>query len=104
MKATMEEMTPAASSVEHLRRDVMDCLRAATAAVEPGALVSDFLASHPELLGGQSRVAVAAVGKAAQAMVTGARRVLSERILQGVVIAPEGTVETGPSQDLEVFG
>ncbi|MDA8019488.1 MAG: glycerate kinase [Thermoanaerobaculia bacterium] len=100
----MAKTTPPDSSFEHLRRDVMDCLRAATAAVEPAALVSDFLAARPELLGGESRVSVAAVGKAAQAMMSGARRVLAERIHAGVVIAPEGTVETGTSEDLEVFG
>ncbi len=81
----------------------MDCLRAAITAVEPASLVAEFLASHPELLGPETRVAVAAVGKAAEAMVQGARQVLSGRLTHGVVIAPEGKTDSCLAGDFEIF-
>ena len=80
-----------------LRADALACLRAAIAAVEPERLVRRALASGDELLLGSGPVRVAAIGKAAAAMVRGAAAALGERFAGGVVVMPPGPGQELPS-------
>lgn len=84
-----EDMT-APEDRQKLRRDALACLRAAIAAVEPERLVRRHLRSAGGRLPGTGPVHVAAIGKAAQAMVRGAAEALGERLADGVVVLPHG--------------
>ena len=77
---------PVAEEVD-LRRDARECFLAAVAAVEPEALVRDFLQGFEEVSG---EIHLAAFGKAAPAMARGAVAVLGDLLVSGVVISPPG--------------
>ena len=84
-----------------LRSDALACLRAAIAAADPERLVREYLEAHPEALDTRGELHVAAVGKAAAAMLRGAttKRVApggetGERFASGVVILPRGAPTT----------
>jgi len=70
-----------------LREDARAILAAAVAAAEPAALVADRLRAAP--LPGTGRVHVAGIGKAAAAMLRGAREALGDRIAGGVLVVPQ---------------
>ncbi len=78
-----------------LRVDARAIFDAGVAAVEPRALVAERLrASAPNSDGG---LWVAAIGKAAVAMAQGAEEVCGDLFRGGVLIAPPGASEGGPS-------
>ena len=87
-----------------LRGDARACLLAAVAAVEPERLVRRFLRSSADSLPGVEPVHVAAIGKAALAMVRGATAALGERFAGGVVVTPAGSSEPPPPGCLTIAG
>jgi hydroxypyruvate reductase len=88
-------------ATKRLREDTAACFRAALRAVEPERLVAEFLGRRPEAVAA-GPVHVAAIGKAAAAMASGAMGVLGERIVGGVVLAPGGQRESTP-ENLSFF-
>ncbi|MEM9557707.1 MAG: DUF4147 domain-containing protein [Acidobacteriota bacterium] len=87
---------------ERLRRDARACCEAALAAVEPGALVADWLRAHELELEAGGRLVVAAVGKAGATMAQGAVDVLGARIDGGMALVPASAVSAVPAP-LEAF-
>ncbi|MEE8278609.1 MAG: glycerate kinase [Thermoanaerobaculia bacterium] len=85
-----------------LREDALACLRAAIAAVDPEELVRVFLEAHPESLPAGVTVRVAGIGKAAQAMASGACQVLGRQIEGGVLVLPRGGAGKG-SPGFQIF-
>jgi hydroxypyruvate reductase len=82
-----------------LAEDAVACLEAAIAAVDPERLVREHLAAQPVPPG---PLWLAGIGKAAGPMAAGARAVVGDRIVGGVLIAPEG-VEVIPPPGVRLF-
>jgi hydroxypyruvate reductase len=79
-------------------KNLVDIYRAALAAVEPGALVANFIAGDtPDAqsirreVETASRVAMLAAGKAAVAMISAGARAIGDRLSAGLAIVPLGT-------------
>lgn len=83
--------------------DAAACLEKALQAVEPEALVADAFATGDVVVPPESRIRLAAFGKAGAAMARGARRALGGRLDGGVVVVPEALKDDVPS-GFEVFG
>lgn len=82
-----------------LRDDALSCLLAAIRGVDARRIVTNHLESRRDL---DRPVVLAAIGKAAGAMASGAHGVLGDRIRRGVLIAPEGTA-VDPIPGVEVY-
>ena len=80
------------------RAAVLDIFHAALAAVHGAARVQRFLAARPL----QGEVRVVAVGKAAGAMLEGARRALGERLNSALLITKPDHVPPGMESLAEV--
>lgn len=80
------------------RRDLEAIFRAALAAVDGRTVVRDYLAAHP--VAGEQ--AVVAIGKAAGAMLAGARDVLGERLASALLISKPGHFHPEPGQDARI--
>jgi len=78
-----------------LRADLLAIYRAGLRAVDGYACVSRFLGSGRP----SGPVALVAIGKAASAMATGARAVLGDQLVQGLVITRTGQLAAGLQQD-----
>jgi hydroxypyruvate reductase len=87
-----------------LRDDALASFRAAVAAVEPERLVLEHLQSAADSLHGVAPVYVAAIGKAAQPMVSGAAKALGGRFAGGVVVMPAGSQQPLPPGCLTIAG
>jgi hydroxypyruvate reductase len=85
-----------------LRADAREIFAAGVEAVEPRALVRDYLSDSAAAVAGSGRIWVAAVGKAAVAMTRGALDVVSGQVVGGVLIAPVGTT-AGVLEGIDAF-
>jgi glycerate 2-kinase len=91
------------TTADRLREDALACIHAAIAAVEPEALVRNFLEKHPDLLEVPGTIHLTGIGKAAPAMARGAAAILGDRLASGALIVPAGQ-EAGAPAGIEVFG
>lgn len=90
-------MTPAAGPARLTRRgrDAVACLRAGIDAVEPEALVRDFLAARG--VEAEGKIYLAALGKAGAAMTRGALAALDDSaVAAAVAVVPDDLVESVP--------
>ncbi len=77
-------------ALTRMRRDMLECYRAAIAAVDGRRCVSAYLAERPA----PSGLHVVAVGKAASAMARGAIDAWGSAIVRGLVISKTGHIES----------
>ncbi len=82
-------------ALSRMRRDILECYRAAMAAVDGRRCVSAHLADRPAPTG----LHVVAIGKAASAMARGAMDAWGPAIERGLVISKTGHIETALLRD-----